>query len=277
MTEPTWSDQREIRIPGATPESVWSAWADPAHVRRWFSDDARGRLEVGGELVHTFDGHGEHRYRVLEVAAPHRLVLDGEMDGRAFRQVVEIRREGGTTVLRLVHSGFGSVDPDSEIVSGIDSGWTMALALMRHYVERYFGRDKASIAVFRPAQFEYASLLASRYLDAGGLGRWLTDGAGGLDTEESVRLRLRSGRTLTGSVLARTDHEVSVCWDEIDGVLELKAFGAGPDARVLGARVVTWDADPDTVADLARETEQAVARLIGSLSASATPAGAPLA
>jgi uncharacterized protein YndB with AHSA1/START domain len=276
MTEPTWSDEREIRIPGARPESVWSAWADPAHVRRWFSDDARGNLEVGGELLHTFDGHGEHRYRILEVAPPHRLVLDGEMDGRAFRQVVEIRSEGGTTVLRLVHSGFGSADPDSEIVQGIDSGWTMALALMRHYVERYFGRDKESIAVFRPARYDYGALLSGRYLDADGLGEWLTDGAGGLDTEGPVHLRLRSGRTLTGTVLARTDHEVSVAWDEIEGVLELKAFGAGPDARPLGVRVVTWGADPGILGDLRTEAEEAVDGLIGSLSGSGSATDAPL-
>jgi hypothetical protein len=202
--------------------------------------------------------------------------MDGEMDGRAFRQIVEIRSEGGTTVLRLVHSGFGSADPDSEIVQGIDSGWTMALALIRHYVERYFGRDKESIAVFRPARYDYGALLAGRYLDADGLGKWLTDGAGGLDTEGPVHLRLRSGRTLTGAVLARTDHEVSIAWDEIEGVLELKAFGVGPDARVLGVRVVTWGADPGNLGDLRTEAEEAVDSLIGSLSGSGRAAEAPL-
>lgn len=258
--EPTWTDEREIRIPAA-PETVWSAWAEPEHVRRWFSDDARGRLEPGGELVHEFHGHGEHRYRVREVDPPRRLVLDGEMDGRAFRQVVEIRREEGTTVLRLVHSGFGAQDPDSEIVQGIDSGWTMALAVMRHYAERYFGRDKVSIPVFRPARYDYEALLAGRYLDAGGLGAWLTDGAAGIGDSGPVELRLRSGRKLTGEVLARTDHEVSVSWEEIEGVLELKAFGAGPEARFLGVRVLSWGADADTARALRGEMEEAVERL----------------
>lgn len=268
MSDETWSDEREIRI-HAAPEAVWSAWADPEHVRRWFSDDAHGRLEVDGELVHTFHGHGEHRYRVVEVAAPHRLVLDGEMDGRAFRQIVEIRVEGGSTVLRLVHSGFGSADPDSEIVQGIDSGWTMALATMRHYVERYFGRDKVAISVFRPARFDYEALLAGRYLDAGGLGSWLTDGARGVGRTGPVALRLRSGRALTGSVLTLTDHEVSVSWEEIEGVLELKAFGTGPDARMLGVRVVAWGADEATSDVLRRAMEEAVGRLTEAVAAGA--------
>lgn len=259
--EPTWTDEREIRIPAA-PEAVWSAWAEPQHVRRWFSDDAHGRLEPGGELVHEFRGHGEHNYRVLEVDPPRRLVLDGEMDGRAFRQVVEIRREGGTTVLRLVHSGFGSQDPDSEIAQGIDSGWTMALAVLRHYVERYFGRDKVSIPVFRPARYDYDDLRSGRYLDAEGLGTWLTDGAAGIDDSGPVGLRLRSGRTLTGSVLACTGHEVSVSWKEIEGVLELKAFGTGPEQRFLGVRVLSWGVGVDTAEALRGEMEEAVARLV---------------
>lgn len=261
MTEETWTDEREIRIP-AEPEKVWAAWADPKHVRRWFSDEARGDLEVGGELVHVFHGHGEHRYRVVEVDAPRRLVLEGEMDGRAFRQIVEIRSERGATVLRLVHSGFGSADPDSEIVQGIDSGWTMALAVMRHYVERYFGRDKVAIPVFRPARFEYRSLLAERYQDATGLGTWLTDGASAVPDSGPVALTLRSGRSVTGSVLARTDHEVAVSWEEVEGVLELKAFGAGPGARVLGVRALTWSDDRELPGLLRAELTEAIERLV---------------
>ncbi len=261
MTEERWTDEREIRIEAA-PEAVWAAWAEPEHVRRWFSDDAHGSVEPGGELVHVFHGHGEHRYRVLEVDAPRRLLLEGEMDGLAFRQLVEIHHEGGSTVLRLVHSGFGTVDPDSEIVQGIDSGWTMALALLKHYVERYLGRRKEALYVFRPARFDYEALLRERYQSAAGLGAWLTDGNGGIPASGRVRLALRSGRTLSGDVLVRTGHEISVSWEEIEGVLELKAFGSGPDGRVLGVRVTTWGSDVSLAAALQQEMEAAVGRLL---------------
>lgn len=260
MSEETWSDEREIRI-DAEPRDVWAAWAEPEHVERWFSDEARGRVEPGGELVHVFHQHGEHRYRVVEVDAPRRLVLDGEMDGRAFRQFVEIRRDGGSTVLRLVHSGFGTADPDDEIVQGIDSGWTMALTLMKHYVERYFGRKKRSVSVFRPGRFEYDELRERRYRDAEGLGSWLTDGEAGIALSGPVRLTLRSGRSLSGEVLVVTDHEVSVSWPDMHGVLELKAFGAGPDRRVLGLRFTTWSEDEGTLAAVGDELEASVDRL----------------
>ena len=268
MTDERWSDEREIRI-DAAPEKVWAAWAEPEHVKRWFSDEAHGRLEPGAELVHVFHGHGEHRYRVLKVDAPERLVLEGRMEAGAFHQEVVIRTEAGRTVLRLVHSGFGPQDPDSELVQGIDSGWSMALATFALYVENHFGQEKWTFTTFRPASFGYASLLDTEYSSAVGLGRWLTDGASGIPARGPVALRLPSGRTLTGRVLVRTNHELSLSWEEIDGVLELKAFGAGPDDRFLGVRVMAWGVDPAVATALEGELTEAVDRLVGSVDRSA--------
>lgn len=258
-----WTDEREVRIEAA-PQVVWEAWALPDQVRRWFSDDAHGELTPGSELVHVFHGHGEHRYRVVQAEAPRRLVLEGDMDGLAFRQETVIRRDGGTTVLRLVHSGFGTVDPESEVTRGIDSGWTMALALLKHYAEEYFGREKVAMSLFRPARFEYETLLRGRYLSAAGLRSWLAEDASDIAPGGVVHLRLPSGRTLTGRPLAITDHEVSLSWEELEGVLELKAFGTGPAERVLGVRVTAWRAEPGEMEEIRRELAGAVERLLAS-------------
>lgn len=255
-----WTDQREIRL-DAPLEEVWSAWAEPQHVKRWFSDDAWGELEPGGELVHDFGDHGEHRYQVIEVHPPQRLVLESDMGMGAVRQEVVIRSEGGSTVLRLVHSGFGKQDPDSEVSQGIDSGWTMALAAMKHYVEHHFGKPKWQVPIFVPARFEYDRLLTESYLSAEELGAWLTIGEHSIPEKGSVALTLKSGRTLSGEVLALTDHEVSISWKEISGLLELKAFGEGPESRFLGVRVLSWEADEDLALALAREFAEAVNRL----------------
>lgn len=217
-----WHDERSIQIDGSV-EDVWSAWAEPDHVRRWFSDHAYGALEPGAELVHVFEGHGEHRYQVLEVEAPHRLVLEGRMmDGAAFRQEVRIERNDGTTVLTLVHSGFGASDPEDEITKGIDSGWTMALHVMKYYVEHAFGRDKVSLPIFRPAQFDYEPLAQNHYFPEAARSEWL-------------KLPAAVGRPL-----ARTSHELLLEWPAAGGVLELKAFGSGPSARVAGLRAILW-------------------------------------
>jgi hypothetical protein len=187
------------------------------------------------------------------------------MEAGPFRQEVTITRSGGVTVLVLVHSGFGPVDPDSEIVQGIDSGWTMALTLLKLYVERWYGREKRSLTVFRPAGFEYGSLLRDRYQAADGLGSWLTDGAAPVEPGRQVSLRLRSGHRLTGRVLVRTRHEIALEWDELEGALELKAFGAGPGARMLGVRAISWSADPAVLDAVRLELDEAVARLTAAI------------
>lgn len=239
-------DRRSIRI-DADVEQVWAAWAEPEHVKRWFSDDAHGTVEPGEELVHTFEGHGEHRYKVIEVEAPHRLVLEGRMmGGEAFRQEVRITREEGTTVLELVHSGFGPVDPEDETAQGIDSGWTMALTVLKHYVENYFGRDKSTVAIFRPARFDYDGLATQHYFNAEGRSSWLGPVA------ESL-----------GGELARTDHEVCFRFRDQDGVLELKAFGSSPEQRFLGVRGISWSGGSHGA--LEADLTQAVDRLLQTL------------
>ena len=106
------------------------------------------------------------------------------------------------------------------------------------------------------------------YLDGEGLGRWLTEGPPGIRRDGRFQLRLKGGRTLTGSVLALTDHEVAVSWHEVDGILEFKAFGAGPDARVLGLRAITWSDDEEMVGALRPQLEAAVDRLVAGLGTS---------
>lgn len=251
MTDPTnrsWKDHHQIRIQ-ADIEQVWAAWTEPEHVRRWFSDDAHGTLEPGAELVHVFEGHGEHRYQVLEVEAPKRLLLEGRMmGGGPFRQEVILRSEGGTTILELVHSGFGDSEPEDEIAKGIDSGWSMALAVLKHYVERYFGKEKIAIPVFRPAAFEYDALARSRYFGPAAREDWL-------QTDPPVG----------GDELVRTEHEVCLEWPAVRGVLELKAYGSGPGQRVLGLRAVAWGVPEDEVPRLAGQLEAAVESLMRTL------------
>ena len=251
---PNGPTERSIRIE-ADLERVWASWAEPEHVRRWFSDDASGSLEPGGELVHQFHGHGEHRYQVLEVEAPHRLLLEGRMmGGAAFRQEVTLHREDGHTVLTLVHSGFGSVDPDDEMTKGIDSGWTMALQVMKYYAERMFGRDKTALPLFRPARYEYEDLANRHYFPGDARGEWLA-------TTPAL-----------GEEIARSSHELLLEWPEAGGLLELKAFGSGPDARVAGLRAILWDAQDGgssglDVDALRSSLEQSIEGLLGRLEA----------
>lgn len=82
---------------------------------------------------------------------------------------------------------------------------------------------------------------------------------------------LQDGGSLSGRVLAVTQREVILSWEEIGGTLELKGFSMGPQ-RVVGLRWMTWKLDHDAAARLRPDLEKAVARFAGLFpAASAAP------
>jgi hypothetical protein len=95
------------------------------------------------------------------------------------------------------------------------------------------------------------------------LGRWLGTGVTG-EEGSAIKLDLLDGGTLTGRVLADTGREVSLGWSEIDGVLELKAFGAG-DSTMVGVRGWGWGLGAEAAAELERRVAPAVGRLAAEL------------
>lgn len=246
----TWTDRRTLRT-RATPEEMYRAWADPDILAGWFADRARGEAKPGGEIVHVFDSFGmEISHRVLEADPPHRIVLEGQSPaGEPFRQEIHIQQQGGETLLELVHSGFGEplsenqADWDDE-TKGIDSGWQLALAILRHYLEDYFGRPKTSLFLARPANFDWRRL-EPLFRSGRGLNQWLVEEGAIGKVGSATRLRLRDAGRLTGKVLADSGREIALEWSEIEGVLELKAFGGGPWPTTLALRASSWAEDRD--------------------------------
>ena len=240
-----WTDTRTLRTT-ATPQQVFEAWADPELLAQWFPEAARGEAVPGGTMTYVFSKFGiEMVHQVVEVVPGERLVLDGKNPaGLPFRQEIAIRREGGETVLELVHSGFDDGADWGDDYEGADSGWAMALAILRHYLEHHFGRPRTNYFVMRPASYEFAQLDAL-YRSEAGLSKWLTRSGRTGEVGDEVALELRDGGRVTGEVLAWTGRECAVSWREIAGVLELKAFPMGPGGRAIALRGSSWsDAAP---------------------------------
>lgn len=261
-------DRRELRTT-ATPQQVWDAWAKPEIIAGWFADRAHGTPEKGSTITHVFEDFGvELPFTVVEATPAETIVFDGVgPGGRPFRQEIRVRRDGGETVMELVHSGFDTDASFDDEFEGMDSGWILAFGILRHYLENHFGRDKTSWLVMQPAPFDFARADAL-FRSADGLGQWLTDGASAIgDAGQSVKLALQGERVLDGEVLAWSGREVALSWPEIEGVLELKAFSAGPGKTMIGLRVLSWaDAGPDGEAMRAWMTERvgALARRLSS-------------
>jgi len=257
-------DHRELRTT-ADPDKAWAAWAEPDKIAGWFADQARGEPVPGGKLVHVFSSFGmELEYDVLEAEPGKLLVLRGQSpQGFEFRQEIRIAVEDGETVIRLIHSGFGDDADWGEEYEGIDSGWKLALALLKHYLEHHFGRPRTGFLAMRPTALSYEGV-QPLFRSAEGLGRWLVDSGSleGLTSGDPFRLTLSDGGRISGRVLADSGREIALSWDEIDGALELKIFPAGPQGRMVALRGSSWGLAESEMQEIAAKMEQALGRLV---------------
>ncbi len=261
--------QVSVRI-SAPVASVWAAWTDPILLCQWYPDRIDGELEVGHTVTLGWDAYGVEI--ALEVAAmePDRRLVLRAGEGPAAGQVQEVTLSAagdGNTVVRLVHSGFADGAAARDERDGTASGWQMMLAVLRHYVERYFTRPRRSVAALGFAPVDFATLHA-HYCEADYLRRWLTESGAIGAVGDPVELTLRNGRTLTGEVLSRyPGRDVAFSCREISGVIALRALSAGVVGRagLIGVWVSSWAPDDPVVGEIEEALAAAVDRLVALL------------
>lgn len=249
-------------LSNAPAETLYRALLEPEHIVGWFADHVDGGTAVGDVQHWSFDGFPmKLPYEIMITEPGRRLVLRCEIPDKGVGIIeVLLEQEGGKTRLRFINSGFGEGAEWDEEYEGIDSGWQMALTLLREYAERHFGSPRRSVLAMQAGQFEYPDLLPL-FRTAEGLAAWLTTAGeiGAVDTP--VALQLRGGETLTGRVLTHTPWETALSWDEIGGVLELKAFACG-GPRAICLRATGWNLDNARVEQLKTWADAAVAQLL---------------
>ena len=129
------TDRREFEFEiDAERDEVWRALVDPDALRGWFASDARVTPEVGGEW---YVAHGEYG----ESSTIDELVPNERLATSHDRRTAEFRLEGraGTTLLRIVQSGFG---PDE--LESLERGWDAYVQTLRHYLGRHAGEPAES-------------------------------------------------------------------------------------------------------------------------------------
>jgi DNA-binding transcriptional ArsR family regulator len=77
---------------------------------------------------------------------PHRIVFDGGEDagGLAFEWLVEARG-GGTCIVRLVNSGFGSGEEWDGQYDAMTEGWQLFLLNLKLHLEHFAGQNATSV------------------------------------------------------------------------------------------------------------------------------------
>lgn len=241
---------RSVRI-RTTPERAWEAWADPAKIAAWFVDRAEGVAQPGEIMTWIFDAFG-YRIPVPIVEAEHgRTFVTGSSDGphgQPYVMEVTITKAEGDTVIRLVNSGFSVAPEADEEFEGVVSGWALALATLKTWLERYHERRRTHRIVMRPHAFSWDALAP-----------WF-------HTVDGRRAWLEPLIAADAPVLGDSGREVLLDWPDRDGVVGLKAFSVGAEQR-LALDLSVWSGVPPDLDALEAEAVRALDRLVARLPA----------
>jgi uncharacterized protein YndB with AHSA1/START domain len=205
---------------GAAREEVWRALVDPGALRGWFASDARVTPEVGGEW---YVAHGEYgESSTIEALVPNeRLATKHEGKGAEF----QLEGRAGTTLLRIVQSGFGPAELES-----LGRGWGAYVQTLRHYL---------ALHADEPAESTYS--YASRQ-----------------STVEQARASLPGTLPNGAEVFDETPRSLGARVPALgDGIY--RASVEGSDGNVLvWVQLVAYGAGRDRLADVTAEVERAL-------------------
>lgn len=224
----TRSIEQEVFI-AAAPDAVWRALSDADEIARWFAVQVKLEPRVGGSIWISW-GEGAEGTAPITVWEPLRHIGWAEEYG-PFRLAVDFYLEPaeGGTIVRLVHSGFGTGAEWDEQFHMTEGGWSYFLHNLRHYLERHAGTPRVMVSVREIAHTTraaaYAALLGEHGLAAEG--RLL-----GLAAGDRYRVTTTAGDTLEGTVLVVQDaYQIGVSIDNLnDALLLLEIEPAGEDA-----------------------------------------------
>jgi uncharacterized protein YndB with AHSA1/START domain len=208
------SVQVEVEVPG-TPEEVWAAIATGPGVSAWFvPTEMDGR--VGGTVTSHFGGGMDSVSTITEWEAPHRFVKEGSWGPKAPTMATEWiveARDGGTCMVRVVHSLFAETDDWDDQLTGVESGWPSFFSILRLYLKHFPGQPSSQIQLLAmpPASGAWEKLAGALNLEGAAPGerRDAGDGAPPLsgivesvNTAGSPSTLLRVDRPAPGAVFA---------------------------------------------------------------------------
>jgi len=136
----------------ATPEQVWAAIATGPGIDSWFM--GRNEVEPREGGIAAMDIGGRREEAVITAYEPGKRIATRTgtaEDGRfmAFEYLIE-GRDGGSTVLRVVHSGLLGDNWQDEY-DALRRGWPFHLRTLREYLTHFPGRTGVPVFAVAPS------------------------------------------------------------------------------------------------------------------------------
>jgi len=258
----------------APADAVWCALTDAEELVRWFPMEARVTPGEGGSMAWGWGEGWDWATRidawepgrllrlVQEDARPYdaqgRPLPPGEVEPARIAMEFTLETHQGRTRLRLVHSGFGHGAAWDNELDGITEGWQAELRGLRHYLEKFRGRDRmfgrAWLTTTLPRDAAWARLLgpggfrfSPAHPDAGRAYEVATPD--GRRLTGTVELHL-PGQTLLGSV-----RELN------DGLFRVLTWRDGKGHTGVWASLATYTGEAAVVREFSQRTQEALERL----------------
>ena len=151
MSETEQDRTIESRVEFNAPiEDVWKALTAPAEIQRWFAPKMTVEPGAGGSMLADW-GPGIEWKTAIEIWEPNRHLRLVETRDRMLTppgveeklqpcrlvQDYILEGEGGKTILRFVHSGFGSSRGWDVEYEGTKGGWASCFLRLKQALERH--------------------------------------------------------------------------------------------------------------------------------------------
>ena len=244
MNDEERSIELEIEVTG-TPEEVWRAIATGPGISSWYVPHVVEERE-GGAAMASF-GPGPEMQIPGRVAAwdpPNRIVFDsgGADAGMAFEWLVEAR-DGGTCIVRLVNSGFGSGADWDDQYDGMTEGWGLFLLNLKLHLEHFSGQSATAslpMAMWSGPREQAWSALADQ------LGFPPAPAVG-----DRIELRADDGPSMAGTVVDAASWRLALVLDQpAPGTAFVAVEGNGEE---VGVSIWSYLYGPDGAAAAARD------------------------
>jgi uncharacterized protein YndB with AHSA1/START domain len=245
----------------APTDVVWRALTDAKELVRWFPLQAEVEPRAGGRYWMSWGGayEGESRIEIFEPERHLRTSMPAmtQKDGRPAELAVDyyLEGQGGRTVLRLVHSGFGRGAAWDDEYDGIQTGWTFELRSLRHYLERHRGHDRHAIFVVGPeADLPRPEIWRRVLAEVVGM-----DEPGALAEGERYSLSLAGGAVFAGEVLdCQPPRQFAGTVDGLgDGIFRVEVFAARAHLWLA-----VWDGDAKVLTPFEERWKEAMGRAL---------------